>query len=306
MASTASSFNKEMSNATPVGVALGIRRIQHPVAAGNFHRAIEDCAAVLLDPLDRGFGRCLGALFGRRRLNDLEGGALRVLHHLLSRNRCDEGSSRNRAAINQSVTVDRRVCITFSQTARLRSNVSLKTAVYAESRRPEPARLLVVLIKAMQSTDPGIGPDDVAQGWRPDQNVNPTIMVSAAWAPMFQPLSVDAKRAITESFLAGWLEKNLQYPIGRYFRVGLSENSYPLPASYGSIAGGEVWEAAPLFVAAEVDPGAVESAARGLVTPGLRSRSALGRRVYRRTGPDEPRCRASGTSRSSSIESVRA
>jgi hypothetical protein len=126
--------------------------------------------------------------------------------------------------------------------------------LYAESRRPEPARLLVALIKAMQSTDPRIGPEDVAQGWRPSQNVDPTIMVSAAWAPMFQPLSVDARRAMTESFLAAWLDKNVQYPIGRYFRVGLSENSYPSPAKYGSIAGGKVWEAAPLFVAAEVDP----------------------------------------------------
>jgi len=126
--------------------------------------------------------------------------------------------------------------------------------LYGESRRPEPARLLVTLIKAMQSTDPRIGPDDVAQGWRPGQNVDPTIMVNAAWAPMFQPLSDNAKRAITESLLAAWLEKNSQYPIGRYFRVGLSESSYALPANYGSIAGSKVWEAAPLFMAAGVNP----------------------------------------------------
>ena len=53
--------------------------------------------------------------------------------------------------------------------------------LYRESRRPEPARLLVAVIKAMQSTDPRIGPDDRAQGWRPNQNVDPTIMVSEAW-----------------------------------------------------------------------------------------------------------------------------
>src|SRR2546427_7901199 len=35
----------------------------------------------------------------------------------------------------------------------------------------------VALIKAMQSTDPRIGPEDFAQGWRPSQNVDPTIMV---------------------------------------------------------------------------------------------------------------------------------
>ena len=106
----------------------------------------------------------------------------------------------------------------------------------------------------MQSTDPNIGPEDVAQGWRPGQNIDPTIMVDAEWAPIFQPLAGDAKRVITESLLGAWLDKNLQYPVGRYFRVGLSESSYPSPATYGSISGGKVWEAAPLFIAAGVSP----------------------------------------------------
>ena len=122
-----------------------------------------------------------------------------------------------------------------------------------ESRRPEPARLLVALIKAIQSTDPRIGPEDVVQGWRPSQNVDPTIMVNAVWAPMFQPLSADAKRAITEAFLGGWLDKNMQYPTGQYFRVGLTESSYAAPASYGNISGGKVWEAAALFMSAGVN-----------------------------------------------------
>ena len=126
--------------------------------------------------------------------------------------------------------------------------------LYNESNRPEPARLLVTLMKALQSTDPRIGPEDVNQGWRPGQNVDPTIMVSSAWASMFQPLSREVRRAITESFLAAWLEKNLQYPLGRYFRVGLSESSYVLPSSYGGIAGGKAWEAAPAFLAAGVNP----------------------------------------------------
>ena len=156
--------------------------------------------------------------------------------------------------------------------------------LYGESRRPEPARLLVAVIKAMQSTDPRIGPEDVAQGWRPSQNVDPTIMVDAAWAPMFQPLSGDTKRAITESLLAAWLDKNLQYPVGRYFRVGLSENSYAPPASYGRISGGKVWEAAPLFLAAGVNPDLIrqlqkwgtsyaDTAARFQYSPGGTARS---------------------------------
>ena len=126
--------------------------------------------------------------------------------------------------------------------------------LYRESRRPEPARLLVTLIKAMQSTDPRIGPEDRAQGWRPDQSVNPTIMVNEAWAPMFEALSREVRRAITESLLSAWLDKNLQYPLGRYFTVGLTDNNYALPANYGDISGPNIWDATPLFTAANVNP----------------------------------------------------
>jgi hypothetical protein len=123
-----------------------------------------------------------------------------------------------------------------------------------ESRSPEPARLLVAVIKAMQSTDPHIGPENQSQGWRPSQTVDPTIMISEAWTPIFQPLSRDLKRAITESLLAAWLDKNQQYPLARYFTPGLSDRSYAPPASFGGISGGKVWEAAPLFRAAGVNP----------------------------------------------------
>ncbi len=122
--------------------------------------------------------------------------------------------------------------------------------LYRETRIPEPARLLVAVIKALQSTDPRIGPEDVEQGWRPNQTVDPAILISQSWAPVLQSLPIDVRRAVTESFLAAWLEKNLQYPMARYFRVGLSENRYVLPASYGDMYVGRVWEAAPLFLAA--------------------------------------------------------
>jgi len=135
--------------------------------------------------------------------------------------------------------------------------------LYRESQRPEPARLLVAVIKAMQSTDPSIGPDNRAQGWRPSQNVDPTIMVSAMWAPIFQPFSGDIKRAITESLLTAWLDKNVQYPLTRYFTAGLSERSYAVPASLGGITGGNAWELAPLFMKAGVNPEIVRRLEKG-------------------------------------------
>jgi len=126
--------------------------------------------------------------------------------------------------------------------------------LYRESGLPEPARLLVALIKSMQSTDPRIGPDDVEKGWRPTRTVDPTIVVLPAWAPMFAALPTDTRRAVTESLLTAWLDKNEQYRVDRYFRVGIREKSYTVPGGYADIASGKPWASAPHLKTAGINP----------------------------------------------------
>ena len=126
-------------------------------------------------------------------------------------------------------------------------------SLYRESRRPEPARLLVALIKSMQSTDPLIGPADVERGWRPTRSVDPAIMVLPAWAPMFEVLPGETRRAVTESLLTAWLDKNDQYRVDRYFRVGIREKSYTVPAGYADLATGKPWASAPQLKSAGID-----------------------------------------------------
>ncbi len=121
------------------------------------------------------------------------------------------------------------------------------------SGRPEPARLLVAVIKAMQSTDPAIGPTDIAEGWRPEQNIDPRIMVTHRWAPAFQLLPGDLRQEVTEGLLRAWLDKTLRFAPVAYFQRGLSGSSYRMPAESLDIAGGRVWEAAPVFEAAGVN-----------------------------------------------------
>ena len=60
--------------------------------------------------------------------------------------------------------------------------------LYQESRRPEPVRLLVAVIKSMQSSDTKIGPENQLRGWRPDDTVDPRIMIESDWTATFQPL----------------------------------------------------------------------------------------------------------------------
>jgi hypothetical protein len=121
--------------------------------------------------------------------------------------------------------------------------------LYGQTHQPEPARLLVAVIKALQSTDPHLGPDNLGQGWRPEQNVDPRIMISAAWAPVFKPLPIEVHQALTAAVLAAWMDKNLQYPIERHLPMGLRSNphAYALPHDYADISGGKVWEASQQF-----------------------------------------------------------
>jgi hypothetical protein len=128
--------------------------------------------------------------------------------------------------------------------------------LYGQTHQPEPARLLVAVIKALQSTDPRLGPDNLSQGWRPEQNVDPRIMISAAWAPVFKPLPVEVHQALTAALLAAWMDKNLQYPIEKHLPMGLRSNphAYALPHDYADISGGKVWEASQQFRNAGVSP----------------------------------------------------
>jgi hypothetical protein len=118
--------------------------------------------------------------------------------------------------------------------------------LYGQTHEAEPTRLLVAITKALQSTDPHLGPDNLSQGWRPDQNIDPRIMISPAWSPIFKPLPVEVYRALTASLLSAWLDKNLQYPIAEYLPLSAGHTYTPLN-SYGDISGGKAWEAAQQF-----------------------------------------------------------
>jgi len=128
--------------------------------------------------------------------------------------------------------------------------------LHAQTRQAEPTRLLVAVSKALQSTDPRLGPEDLRQGWRPDDNIDPRIMISAAWAPIFEPLPSEVHRALTTSLLAAWMDKNLQYPVEKYLPLGLPPRIYTPNSKYRDISGGKVWETAKQFreagVAAEL------------------------------------------------------
>jgi hypothetical protein len=131
--------------------------------------------------------------------------------------------------------------------------------LYVQTHQPEPTRLLVAVTKALQSTDPHLGPDNLRRGWRPDDNIDPRIMISPVWAPIFKPVPKEVHQALTASLLSAWMDKNLQYSIAQYLPIGLPPQDYTAPRAYGDISGGKVWEAAQRFRDAGVTDELVQS-----------------------------------------------
>ena len=127
---------------------------------------------------------------------------------------------------------------------------------------PEPIRVLITVIKAMQSNDPFAGPQNVAAGWRPDRNVDPRILVDPDWASTFEVLPPATHQSLSQALLAAWLEKTASYPPTEYFARAQLAGSYPLPEDLSSIYGGRVWEAARQFRAAGVDGRLVDALER--------------------------------------------
>ena len=130
--------------------------------------------------------------------------------------------------------------------------------LYLLTQRAEPIRLLVAVAKALQSTDPHLGPDDFNRGWRPDQDVDPRIMISPNWKPIFKSLPFEVRRALTESLLSAWMDKNQQYPIAKYLPLPTLQRDYTPRDSYSDISGGRVWKAADQFRVAGVSDDLVE------------------------------------------------
>jgi hypothetical protein len=119
-------------------------------------------------------------------------------------------------------------------------------------------RLLVAVTKALQSTNPDLGPDNYREGWRPDQNIDPRIVVSHNWVPLFKPLPFEVRRTLAESLLAAWMDKTVKYPITEYLPLLSLRNEHTSHYQYSDISGGKVWDGVEQFRATGVSDDLVE------------------------------------------------
>ena len=112
----------------------------------------------------------------------------------------------------------------------------------------EPGRLLTQAIQSLQRTSPSYGPGRYEDGWRPERNVDPRLIVDAQWGESFACLPAETRRAVAEAMLTAWLDKNEQYPIVAYFQRGRTTRDYlPGDKTLRAVTGGRAWDALPAF-----------------------------------------------------------
>ncbi len=122
----------------------------------------------------------------------------------------------------------------------------------------EPGRMLVTAVAGMQATARRVGPEDTAEGWRPDQMLNPRMMVAPGWQETFAGLDAGERRAIAEGWVRAWLGKSGSYAMASYFHRAQLAGSYAPPKELRDVSGGKVWESSAAFRGMGINEGLVE------------------------------------------------
>jgi hypothetical protein len=85
----------------------------------------------------------------------------------------------------------------------------------------EPMRFLTQLVKAMQDTDNGYGPDAPVYGWAPGSSGR--VAMLAYDEPLWTGISPAARAAISQAVLQAWFDKTKQYTPAQYYAGGQAD-----------------------------------------------------------------------------------
>jgi hypothetical protein len=126
-----------------------------------------------------------------------------------------------------------------------------------ETRHPEPARLVALVIKAMQESTNGIGPDMPDRGWS-FELADPTWLVYPALDAAWVNVPAARRLQITTAVVRAWLDESRRYPPDRYARHGSDDFAVegtahvPRPSFEGRMAD-RLRAAIPRFRALEME-----------------------------------------------------
>ena len=112
-------------------------------------------------------------------------------------------------------------------------------------------RLSIHLVKGMQNTDNGIGPDIWWRGWAPRVAGDAGMM--AFDFPEWNGISTSFRASLSQALIGTWFDKTRQFMPQQYYAGGMAApDEIPIDADNGRLVD-RVWSMIPRFRAAGVD-----------------------------------------------------
>lgn len=131
----------------------------------------------------------------------------------------------------------------------------------SNDRISELSRMLLIVVKAAQQADNGVGPDRPFDGWNLMRNHAPTVLIEDLQENLWEHVSPGMKKDILEAFLRTWFAKSRSYPTSQYSRsfdpFDASPTNYVpvIPPAGGGNSADKVWYMIPQMRRAGVDCG---------------------------------------------------
>jgi len=119
--------------------------------------------------------------------------------------------------------------------------------LYLKSRISLGMQMFAFIVKGMQDTDNGIGPDRPSSGWNPYEIGDVSLLVNQDWSGQWSQVSAQERSAMLQAALQNWFAKCQQYTPTQYYKGGLADpNAIPTGNYMGSWAD-RLWYMIPRY-----------------------------------------------------------
>jgi hypothetical protein len=115
------------------------------------------------------------------------------------------------------------------------------------SSKPQAALQTLWLIKDLQESETGVGPEAGSGGWQPTAN-DPSRLVHHDWTWIWDDTPVAARKAIMQAYLQLWFAKVQSFTPQQFYSGGWASASYiPVRNAMDGSFGDRIWYMLPLF-----------------------------------------------------------
>ena len=126
------------------------------------------------------------------------------------------------------------------------------TSVY--DSQPQAALQILWLIKGLQESETGIGPEAGSAGWQPWVS-DPNLLVNTSSDSIWSAVAASTRKTYSEAYLRLWFAKVQAFTPQQFYLGGWADPTVnPLPYAPDGAFGDQIWYMIPRFVFYGIDP----------------------------------------------------